>query len=380
MKLLTNRLFLVLFFSILIITSCTNRTPDYGPDVYVPDTTFKVVGYLSTGNFDQLDVIELNKLTYLNIAFGNPDAEGNLIADGNVDIKPVVQRAHDLNLKVFISLAGGGRPDTVIWKSLLLPKNRSAFIKRLVTYVEENNLEGIDVDIEGNLLPYLGETYNPFVIELRKALHAKGKGITAALGAVGFHEAVGQEALEAYDFINVMVYDKTGVWRPNDIGPHSPFSYATDAIKFWTEERKIPPDRITLGVPFYGFDFTPPARYISYEEILKENTSYAYQDSVGTKYYYNGIPTMVKKTELAKNTLGGIMIWEIAYDTEGDMSLLRALSQTLEAGNCPVVTFYKDEDGDGFGNMTKPFQACSAPEGYVTNMDDKDDANAKVHP
>jgi hypothetical protein len=98
------------------------------------------------------------------------------------------------------------------------------------------------------------------------------------------------------------------------------------------------------------------------------------------KYYYNGIPTMVKKTQLAKNNLGGIMIWEIAYDTEGDLSLLRALSQTLEADNCPVVTFYKDEDSDGFGDMTKPYQASSAPESYVTNMDDKDDTNAKVHP
>lgn len=380
MKVLICRPILYLYLSIGFCASCTNRIPNYGQDIYVADTTFKVVGYLSTGNFNQLDTIELYKLTYLNLAFGNPDEEGNLVADGNVDIKPVVLRGHELNLKVFISLAGGGRPDTVIWKSLLLPKNRSAFIKKIVNYVEENNLEGVDVDIEGNLLPYIGETYNPFVIELRKALHAKGKGITTALGATGFHEAVGQEALEAYDFINVMVYDKTGVWRPNDIGPHSPYSYAEDAIKFWTEERKIPADRITLGVPFYGFDFTPPARYISYEEILKENTSYAYKDSVGMKYYYNGIPTIVKKTQLAKNNLGGIMIWEIAYDTEGDLSLLRALSQTLEAGNCPVVTFYKDEDGDGFGNITKPYQACSAPEGYVTNMDDKDDTNANVHP
>jgi hypothetical protein len=29
--------------------------------------------------------------------------------------------------------------------------------------------------------------------------------------------------------------------------------------------------------------------------------------------------------------------------------------------------------------MTKPFQACTAPEGYVANMDDKDDANKKIH-
>jgi hypothetical protein len=60
--------------------------------------------------------------------------------------------------------------------------------------------------------------------------------------------------------------------------------------------------------------------------------------------------------------------------------LLRALSQTLEAGDCPVITFYRDEDGDGFGDIARPFQACIAPQGYVTNMNDMDDKNAKVHP
>lgn len=329
MKLLTSQPFLYLSLGIIICSSCSGRKSFYGPDIYVPDTSFKVVGYLSTGNFNKLDMIELDKLTYLNLAFANPDSEGNLIADGNADIKPVVKRGHEMNLKVFISLAGGGRPDTVIWKTLLLPENRPAFVKKILNYTEENNLDGVDVDIEWNLLPYLGDTYTPFVLELREALHSRGKGITSALGATGLHKAVGQEALEAYDFINVMVYDKTGIWRPDDIGPHSPYSYAEEAIRFWTEERKIPADRLTLGVPFYGFDFTPPARYISYRAIIEENTSYAYQDSVGSKYYYNGIPTIVKKTLLAKSRLGGIMIWEIASDATGDLSLLRAINQTL---------------------------------------------------
>ena len=190
--------------------------------------------------------------------------------DGNYDMAPVIKRGHENNLKVYISLAGGGRPDTTIWKSVLQPENRSAFIAKIIEFVEANNLDGVDVDIEGNLLPYVGETYNPFVIELREALHAKGKGITSALGAVHIHQAISQEALEAYDFINVMVYDKTGVWRPNDIGPHSPFSYAEEAIQFWTVDKKIPPEKITLGVPFYGFDFTPPARYISFRNWLRK--------------------------------------------------------------------------------------------------------------
>jgi chitinase len=379
MKLLLGRPFLFMYVGILLFISCSTKTSPAGPDIYKPDTSFKVVGYLSSESFNLIDDFELNKLTYLNLAFGNPDNEGNLICSGNADVKPIVKKGHDAGLKVFISLAGGGSPDQNLWKSLLQPKNRSAFINKILTFVEENNLDGVDVDIEGNLLPTIGKLYNPFVTGLRNALHAKGKGISSALGAVEVDNAISKEALDAYDFINVMVYDKTGIWRPQEVGPHSPYSYAEEAIKFWTEERKIPAQRILLGVPFYGFDFTPPARYISYKEIVDQYPAFGYVDSSGMKYY-NGIPTIVKKVELAKRNLGGVMIWEIASDIKGDMSLLRALDQTIKAGNGPVYTFYKDEDGDGFGNLIKPFEACKAPKGYVSNSSDTDDSNAKIHP
>jgi len=142
---------------------------------------------------------------------------------------------------------------------------------------------------------------------------------------------VSQESLEAYDFINVMVYDKTGIWRPNDAGPHSPYSYAVEAIRFWTRDKRIPPERITLGVPFYGYDFTPPAHSVSYREIVAQDPASAYRDSIDSTYY-NGIPTIVRKTELAKKTLGGVMIWEISQDTTGELSLLRAVHQTVKRG------------------------------------------------
>ena len=369
---------IIAIISCLLITSCKSENHNWGPDIYKPDTAFKVVGYISGWSFDKIDELEIEKLTYLNLAFANPDREGNLVFDGGFDVKPVVKKGRDAGLKVFISLAGGGRPDTIIWKTLLFPENRTGFIEKILQYVEENDFDGVDVDIEGNLLPYVGVNYNPFVVELKEALHSKGKGITAALGATRFHHNVHQEALEAYDFINVMVYDKTGVWRPNIIGPHSPWSYAEDAIKYWTVDLKIPAERITLGVPFYGFDFTPPARYIDYSEIIEKDNSLAYVDSSGMRYY-NGIPMIVRKTAHAKKTLGGVMIWEIPCDAKGDLSLLRAMDQTLKAGNCEVKTFFRDEDGDGYGNLSKPFQACSAPEGYVANMDDKDDTNSGKH-
>ena len=81
----------------------------------------------------------------------------------------------------------------------------------LLQYVEDHDLDGVDVDIEGNLLPYVGDTYTPFVLELRDALHARGKGITSALGATRVHEAVTQESLEAYDFIDDIRYGEEWV-------------------------------------------------------------------------------------------------------------------------------------------------------------------------
>ena len=343
-----------------------------GPDIYVKDTNFKVVGYLPVRGFNEIDELELDRLTYLNLAFANPDKEGKLVFTDHADIKPVVAKAHAAGLKVFISLAGGGRPDTTVWNSVLQPDNMNLFIKNILDYVDGNNLDGVDVDIEWNLLPYINNRYTAFVVELKDALHARGKGITTALGATGLHESVTQESLEAYDFINVMVYDKTGPWRPDDIGPHAPFSYAEEAISYWTEKRNIPAQKIILGVPFYGHDFTQPASSVSFRKIIREQVEYAYQDSVNNRYY-DAIPTVVRKAKLAKEKLGGIMIWEISHDTlHSDLSLLRTIDRTIKVGDCDAKTFYKDTDGDGLGDPSLPTQACDAPEGYVANREDTD--------
>jgi hypothetical protein len=44
------------------------------------------------------------------------------------------------------------------------------------------------------------------------------------------------------------------------------------------------------------------------------------------------------------------------------------------------TAFYKDLDGDGFGNAAITTTACSAPNGYVTSNTDCNDSNASVHP
>jgi hypothetical protein len=41
--------------------------------------------------------------------------------------------------------------------------------------------------------------------------------------------------------------------------------------------------------------------------------------------FYNGIPTMQRKAELARERAGGVMIWELGQDAAGDASLLTVL-------------------------------------------------------
>lgn len=43
-------------------------------------------------------------------------------------------------------------------------------------------------------------------------------------------------------------------------------------------------------------------------------------------------------------------------------------------------TFYRDADGDGFGDKAKPVSACEAPPGFVSNAEDCYDANRRVRP
>lgn len=44
------------------------------------------------------------------------------------------------------------------------------------------------------------------------------------------------------------------------------------------------------------------------------------------------------------------------------------------------TTFYRDGDGDGYGNASQPIVTCSAPVGFVSNATDCNDSDASIHP
>ena len=287
----------------------------------------RVVGYLPYQRFYLLEDIPLKKLTHLCIAFANPDEKGYLSA-GGADLRAIVRRAHQDSVKVLISLAGGAmKPEwKEAWPRLISPWNRTAFIEKILLFVEINELDGVDVDLEWKLV---NQHYSGFILELRDALSARGKLMTAALPGTTRYKNLNEKAMQAFDFINLMAYDLTGPWTIGRPGPHSPYTMAISSLHYW-KNQGLAADKLVLGIPLYGWDFSESGTVASvpYGTIVASNPAYAHVDQVG-KLYYNGIVTAIAKTELAKEQAGGVMLWELGKDAYNEYSILSTVYHTI---------------------------------------------------
>ena len=57
-----------------------------------------------------------------------------------------------------------------------------------------------------------------------------------------------------------------------------------------------------------------------------------------------------------------------------------AYAQAAGADAADALTFYRDGDGDSYGDASSTTAACSAPSGYVADATDCDDGNATTYP
>ena len=328
-----KQLYLILSF---LIISCSSVDDDdiidTDQNIDLFSTEARVVGYFPYYRFSLNDKIQYCKVTHLNIAFANPQIDGTIVLPGSSGdlLKNVMDtaRSQNSNIKIYISLAGGALSDQVsnTWKNFLSsPQDRPILIEKIVSYVLDNGFDGVDVDLEWN---HVTAGYSDFVIELRDALKSKSKGITAAYPSETRYSLITQEALNALDFINLMVYDYTGPWNPSP-GQHSSYNHAKQGINFWKNTVGINPSKLTLGVPFYGYDFqnSTTVKAFTYGSMVDSDVSNSEKDNVGNKYY-NGRPTIANKVKLASQNLSGIMIWRLGADSFSEYSLLETIHKT----------------------------------------------------
>ncbi len=309
----------------------------------------RVIGYIPTykGLTASIDRADLTKLTHLNIAFINPDKNGDLFKVNHItcmqnetadnvssaDLHYTVSKAHEAGVKVLVSMAGALITScSGDWAKLLKPKNRGKLVDNIIDFVDKFNLDGIDIDIEGTLLTKIDKAgnYTPFISKLSKKLKKQDKLLTCATASYD-GGMIPISAVDFFDFVNIMSYDAIGPSWGSAGTQHSTYEQALSHINIW-KKRGLAKDKLVLGVPFYGYGFGSYSGTYSFDEILQKFGKEAINsDLIGSAcancnyVTYNGLATIKAKTRLALDEGTGVMIWEITHDSKGSNSLLATI-------------------------------------------------------
>jgi len=299
--------------------SSTSAPPSPEPTVTPspsPASQFIILAYATDAII--ANIIPYDKLTHINYSFLTPKADGtfNPIVNG-WKLKQIIGTARQYNVKVSISVGGWGW-DAQFEELAANPETRTAFVQNLKAFVDEYQLDGVDIDWEYPDPGLSSQNFLALIQELRAAI--PDKLLTTAVVSYGDEHGIGvpSESFEYFDFVNVMTYD----------GPdHGSMEQFERGLAYWSE-RGLPREKIVLGVPFYGDPDMP------YYKIVQEDPNAAQADSFdyyGTTYHYNGIPTIQTKTRIAMEKAGGIMFWALDHDAQGELSLVHAIDRAAQS-------------------------------------------------
>lgn len=239
----------------------------------------QVVGYVFPQNGPiQPGQVDAHAMTRINYAFAGLTGGRVTLASANAanDLAQLVSlRRENGELKILISVGGwlgsGGFSDAA-----LTDATREAFAASAAELVEQDDLDGLDIDWEypgmagaGN--PYRAEDKHNFTLLLGAVRHSfdaltrrthRHYLLTLAAGASDeflAHTEMAQVARWA-DSINLMTYDAYEAGSDEITGHHAPL-YANPADpKRESADRYVraflaagvPPGKLILGVPFYG--------------------------------------------------------------------------------------------------------------------------------
>nr|CAH7750120.1 unnamed protein product [Callosobruchus chinensis] len=201
---------------------------------------------------------------------------------------------------------------------------RSTYVKNAAEFVKTYGFDGLDFDIEypaqRGAAASDKENFSKLLKELRAVFKQNGLLLSAAVPATGSSADISYEVKklnEYLDFISIMAYDYHGSWD-GAVGHVAPlFASSVDktetakllnvdaSVKAWIQ-RGAHPQKLNLGIPFYGRTFTlkDPKDVELGAAITGPGTAGPYSAEAGT-LAYNEIVELVQKEE-----------WTVVFDDE----------------------------------------------------------------
>ncbi|MDQ2841442.1 MAG: glycoside hydrolase family 18 protein [Acidobacteriota bacterium] len=328
------------------------------------------------------DEIAAEKLSRINYAFAN--IQNGEIVQGFAHDRENFQALNALkqrNPKLQILISVGGWTWSGAFSDMALTReSRRKFIDSAVSFIEANNLDGIDIDWEYPGLVGAGNPFHPadkqnytlFLKEMRKQLDGEAKKLgrplftSVATGASpDFLAHTEMKKVARYvDTVNLMSYD---YYEPTDdktTGHHAPlFTNEADPKRVSADASVknylaagVPSRKLVLGIPFYGHAWSDvadinhglfqPAKKsdldANYNQIvqthLKNGFVRYWDETASAPYLYNAASRTfisyedvqsirLKCQYVLKHKLGGIMFWDYEGDSNGE--LLNAIDRSL---------------------------------------------------
>ncbi|MDR2952775.1 MAG: glycoside hydrolase family 18 protein [Treponema sp.] len=270
------------------------------------------------------------------------------------------------------------------------PRLRAAFAANICKWLEDYNLDGMDVDWEYPVGPEWGQeiksrpadkrNYIALLQDLRDAFDKLGEktgkryGLSTAVPASGWFLQANdvKAAARIVDSLKLMAYDYYGGWSKTT-GHYSNLSnnprdpewggWSTDQALNEYLKAGIPPEKIALGIAFYGHawqgveagsDANAPGLFKPYKslpfdqgtlgyaeikEFLKLGSGYKryWDDLAKAPYLYNGDIWISYTDEEQINILaryakekglGGVFVWEYCHDMNAE--LLKVLAENSQ--------------------------------------------------
>lgn len=335
--------FVACFIACISLFGNINGTQFYAAhaDEAAPQTEMRVVGYLPTWSYQAYKNIDFSALTHVNISFCNVGSNGEIssgIPDG--EMNAIVEKAHENNVKIMAALGGGGYGDP--YRDLISSTAKiNSLNEKIIAFCEKYDLDGIDLDIELDSSDRIWNDYGEWVSALRIICDERGWLLSTAT-AQWVAGNTTPETFALFDYVNVMAYDNSS----RSESSHASYEFSVECLNYFHSQKSVPKEKLVLGVPFYGRGYDSSGNldwdsYLSFAELVNANAA-NYNLDVYNGVAYNGATTMRKKCELAKD-YGGIMIWEITLDAEGEYSLLSLIKEEL----LPAIQEPNAQTGDG---------------------------------
>ncbi|PYZ93437.1 spore gernimation protein [Salipaludibacillus keqinensis] len=328
----------------LFIPDLTRQRPSIDVGAYVD---LQITGEDSPQVVDQVG----NYLTFLQIFSYELQEDGTLKPLNDQAIINTAYENEIVPLMVITNIEEGGFSTELVTTVLSSEELQNTLLDEAIAIMEEKGYLGLDFDLE-----YLGaenrERYNQLMTKAKERLDEKGFFLSSALapivepGMIGVLYEGHDYAFhgEVADFVFLMTYEWG--WTGGPPRAVAPINEVRRVVEF--AESVMPADKIMLGIPLYGYDWTLPyvegesrARAIDHQEAIRlartynaaieydetaQSPFFTYYDEQGRQHevWFEDARSIQAKFDLVKEkNLRGVYYWVLGWDFPQNWLLLQ---------------------------------------------------------